>query len=194
MWPLTRITAVPWSLRAEHAETADEALTAVRSLASRPEVAGSAIDLLEEYYRGANDLEQVVALGQDATDDAADVILVIEEQWEAEQKSDKDWLSDMLHPKFSGWQKQAPAPRSKKSTKLWDRFSDTQGKMLEHELYFQNIVVEGDVAVAHYLYTSASEDKDDNVEISNGRYTDVLIRTDDGWKFIAWHGGDDDQN
>ena len=135
-----------------------------------------------------------VALGQDATDDAADVILVIEEQWEAEQKSDKDWLSDMLHPKFSGWQKQAPAPRSKKSTKLWDRFSDTQGRMLEHELYFQNIVVEGDVAVAHYLYTSASEDKDDNVEISNGRYTDVLIRTDDGWKFIAWHGGDDDQN
>ena len=54
--------------------------------------------------------------------------------------------------------------------------------------------LEGDVAVAHYLYTSASEDKDDNVEISNGRYTDVLIRTDDGWKFIAWHGGDDDQN
>ena len=65
-------------------------------------------------------------------------------------------------------------------------------KMLEHELYFQNIVIEGDVAVAHYFYTSAYEDKDDEVEVSNGRYTDILVRTEDGWKFIAWHGGDDE--
>ena len=132
------------------------------------------------------------ALAQDNADDAADVILLIEEQWEAEQEGEKDWLNQMLHPKFSGWQKDAPAPRSKKSTKLWNRFASTQGRMLEHELYFQNIVVEGDLAVAHYFYTSAYEDKDDEVEVSNGRYTDVLLRTEDGWKFIAWHGGDDE--
>ena len=132
------------------------------------------------------------ALGQGAADDAADVILTVEEQWEAEQEGDKDWIAEKLHEKFSGWTKEAPAPRSKSSTELWDRFSDTQGRMIEHELYFQNIVVQGDVAIAHYFYTSAYEDKDDEVEISNGRYTDVLLRTEDGWKFIAWHGGDDD--
>jgi hypothetical protein len=131
-------------------------------------------------------------LAQGAADDAADVILVIEEQWEAEQKGKDDWLDEMLHPSFSGWPKIAPAPRSKSSTKIWDRFADTQGRMLEHELYFQNIVVEGDVAVAHYFYTGAYENKDDEVEVSNGRYTDVLVRTEDGWKFIAWHGGRDD--
>ena len=134
-----------------------------------------------------------MAVAQNAADDAADVILVIEEQWEAEQKGEKDWLEETLHPKFSGWPRSAPSPRSKASTKLWDRFYDTQGRVLEHELYFQNIVVEGDVAVAHYFYTSAYEDKDEEVEVSNGRYTDVLVRTDDGWKFIAWHGGDDDE-
>jgi hypothetical protein len=134
-----------------------------------------------------------MALAQGTADAAADVILVIEEQWEAEQKGDKDWLDEMLHPSFSGWPKNAPAPRSKASTELWDRFGDTQGRILEHELYFQNIVVNGDVAVAHYFYTSAYEDKDEEVEVSNGRYTDVLVRTDDGWKFIAWHGGDDDE-
>ncbi len=133
-----------------------------------------------------------MAVAQDTTDDAADVILIIEEQWEAEQNGEKDWLDEMLHPKFSGWQKNAPAPRSKSSTKLWDRFSDTQGRMVEHELYFQNIVVEGDLAVAHYFYTSAYENKDDEVEVSNGRYTDILIRTEDGWKFVAWHGGEDE--
>jgi hypothetical protein len=131
-------------------------------------------------------------LAQDSTDDHADVILTIEEQWEAEQNGDDDWLDEMLVDKFSGWQKHAPAPRSKSSTKLWDRFGDTQGKMIEHELYFQNIAVHEDVAVAHYFYTSAYQDNDDKVEVTNGRYTDVLVRTEDGWKFLSWHGGDDE--
>jgi ketosteroid isomerase-like protein len=131
-------------------------------------------------------------LAQESADDAADVILVIEEQWEAEQQGDEDWLNEMLVDKFSGWPKIAPEPRSKTSTQLWNRFADSQGQMIEHELYFQNITVHGDVAVAHYFYTSAYEDNDDDVEVSNGRYTDVLVRTEDGWKFLAWHGGDDD--
>ncbi len=132
------------------------------------------------------------AIAQDSANDEADVILAIEEQWEAEQKGDKDWIDEQLVNDFSGWPKNAPAPRSKSSTRLWDRFGDEQGRTIEHELYFQNIVVHGDIAIAHYLYTSAYQDKGDEVEVSNGRYTDVLVRTDDGWKFIAWHGGDDD--
>ena len=54
------------------------------------------------------------------------------------------------------------------------------------------IIVNGDVGIVHYLYSSASKDADGKVETSNGRYTDILLRTDDGWKFIAWHGGDDE--
>ena len=57
--------------------------------------------------------------------------------------------------------------------------------------YLLPLVVREQIAIAHYLYTAAYEDKDGKVETSNGRYTDVLVRTDDGWKFIAWHGGDD---
>jgi hypothetical protein len=134
----------------------------------------------------------VAVMAQDSADDAADVILAIEEQWEAEQEGEKDWLDEMLVNNFSGWPNQAPTPRSKSSTQRWNRFADTQGQMLEHELYFQNIAVHGDVAVAHYFYTSAYQDNDDKVEVTNGRYTDVLVRTEDGWKFLAWHGGDDD--
>ena len=133
-----------------------------------------------------------VTSAQDTRDDEADVILTIEEQWEAEQDGDEDWLDEMLIDNFSGWPTSAPAPRSKSSTQLWNRFQDTQGKMIEHELYFQNIAVHGDVAVAHYLYTSAYQDNQDKVEVTNGRYTDVLVRTQDGWKFLSWHGGDDD--
>ncbi|NIL93260.1 MAG: hypothetical protein GTO71_02200 [Woeseiaceae bacterium] len=132
------------------------------------------------------------AVAQDTTDDAADVILTIEEQWERVQDGDTDWLDEELLDRFSGWPSHAPAPRSKASTGKWNRFFETQRKMVEHELFFQNIVIHGDVAVAHYFYTSASEDKNGDVEVDNGRYTDVLVRTEDGWKFLAWHGGDDD--
>lgn len=132
------------------------------------------------------------AIAQDGADDEADVILTIEEQWDAEQKGDKSWIDERLVREFSGWPKTSPAPRSKSSTRMWSRFGDTQGETIEHELYFQNIIVRGDIAVAHYFYTTAFKDNNDEVEVSNGRYTDVLVRTEDGWKFIAWHGGDDE--
>ncbi len=132
------------------------------------------------------------AHAQDSQNDHADVWATIEGQWDAEQRGDKQWIDRLLTDDFSGWGKTSPAPRSKLSTKMWDRFSDAQGEVVAHELYPLEIVVHGDVAVAHYLYTSAFKNNDDEIDVDNGRYSDILVRTEDGWKFIAWHGGDDD--
>jgi len=129
---------------------------------------------------------------QEATDDSADVWSAIEAQWDAEEKGDKKWIERLLTDDFTGWSKNSPAPRGKRSTEMWDRFTDQQGNMVAHELYPLSIVVHDDVAVAHYLYTSANEDKKNEVETTNGRYTDILVRSDDGWKFLSWHGGEDD--
>ncbi len=129
--------------------------------------------------------------------DAADVWGVVFEQWQQEQdhhkqrKSDPSWVDRLLHDDFVGWSKDSPAPRTKASVNMWDRFSHTQGRMVQHEIYPLEIVIKDNVAVAHYLFTSAYENKDGEVEMNNGRFTDVLIRTEEGWKFIAWHGGDD---
>jgi tetratricopeptide (TPR) repeat protein len=66
----------------------NEALVAVRGLASKSEVAGSALDLLEEYYRDAGDLEQVLELYEQrvemAPSDSDRVALLVEaaELWE----------------------------------------------------------------------------------------------------------------
>ena len=133
-----------------------------------------------------------LAFAQDAANDQADVWSVVEDQWNADENGDKKWPDRRLTDDFSGWGKASPAPRSKTSTKMWDRFDDEMGKMLAHELYPLSIVVHGDVAVAHYLYSSAYQPKDGEIEMRNGRYTDVLVRTDSGWKFLAWHGGEDD--
>ena len=129
---------------------------------------------------------------QEATDDSADVWSAVEAQWDADEKGDKNWVDRLLTDDFVGWSKNSPAPRNKSSTKMWDRFDEQRRKMVAHELYPLSIVVHGDVAVAHYLYTSANEDKDGAIESDNGRYTDILVRGEDGWKFLAWHGGDDE--
>lgn len=132
-----------------------------------------------------------MAYAQNTTNDQADVWATVEGQWNAVQKGDSKWIDRMLLDNFSGWGNNSPAPRSKTSTRMWTDFGDKQGRVVAHELYPLAIVVEGDIAVAHYLYTSAFENSDNDVEMNNGRYTDILVRTDDGWKFIAWHGGDD---
>ena len=77
------------------------------------------------------------------------------------------------------------------STSKWNRFSEQLGRVARYELYPLAITIHGDVAVAQYLYSVAFKDRDGKFEMTNGRYTDILVRTEDGWKFIAWHGGDD---
>jgi ketosteroid isomerase-like protein len=133
----------------------------------------------------------LAANAQDVPNDQADVWSVIEDQWNAEAKGDKKWADRLLSDDFSGWDNNSPAPRSKASTKMWDRFNDEQGDTVAHELYPLAIVVHGDIAIAHYLYTSAFKDNNNETELNNGRYTDILVRTDAGWKFLGWHGGDD---
>lgn len=130
-------------------------------------------------------------MAQDNSDDEANVLLTIEREWAAGREGDHDRIDDMLTPDFMGWGKSSPAPRSKNSNSQWRRFSDQMGSVVRYELYPLSITVHGDVAVAHYLYSTAFEGKDGEIEMANGRYTDVLVRTKDGWKFVAWHGGDD---
>lgn len=132
-----------------------------------------------------------LAIAQESGNDEADVWAVIEGEWNAAKKDDKKWLDRSLADNFTGWPKNSPAPRSKSSVRMWNDLNTETGKMIKHELYPLSIVVHENVAVAHYLYTTATELPNESIEMSNGRYTDVLVRTDDGWKFLSWHGGDD---
>jgi ketosteroid isomerase-like protein len=132
------------------------------------------------------------AAAQDTGGDQASIWAVVEKQWNEVEAGNKKWMDELLADDFTGWPKNSPAPRNKASTKMWNRFNESQGKMVAHELYPLAIVVHEDVAIAHYLYTSAYKNKDGEVEMNNGRYSDVLVRTGDGWKFLTWHGGSDD--
>ena len=130
----------------------------------------------------------------DPADDYVDVWFVIEEQWEAAQRGEREWVEQVLSADFIGWPKNSPHPRDRASTRRWHDFNRKQAKGLEHEIYPLETVIHGDTAIAHYLYTNAVQNSDGETEVSNGRFTDVLVRVDGEWKFIAWHGGDDDSD
>jgi hypothetical protein len=149
------------------------------------------VDSLKLLSLGVCLILSTTAAAQETANDQADVWSVVERQWEAVEKGNKKWTERFLVNEFSGWQKSSPAPRNKSSTQMWERFNASQGSVVAHELYPLAIIVHGDVAVAHYLYTSAFEDSEGDVEVNNGRFSDILVRTEDGWKFLSWHGGDD---
>ena len=153
------------------------------------------INVIRLAFTGALLFVAGAALAQmdDQANDQADVWAQIELQWNMAEKKDAKWIDRLLTEDFSGWSKDSPAPRGKVSTKMWTRFNQQVSEMLAHELYPLSIVVHDDVAVAHYMFTSADKQKtrDGKIETTHGRYTDILVRTDDGWKFLAWAGGAD---
>lgn len=132
------------------------------------------------------------AVAQGSVDDQAAVWAAVEAIWAAQERGDDDWVEDMLAADFMGWPSISPAPRSKSSTRQWNKFAQDQTNGIAHELYPLSIVVHGDMAVVHYLYTNAVRTRDKKISVASGRYTDVLVRDDSAWKFISWHGGDDD--
>tara|TARA_B110000263_G_C14964823_1_gene354306 strand:- start:28 stop:480 length:453 start_codon:yes stop_codon:yes gene_type:complete len=135
---------------------------------------------------------QTPALGQNSTDDHAAVWASIEEIWDAQERGDDDWVDARLSADFMSWPAASLAPRNKASTRMWARFNADQSKGLAHELYPLSIVVHGDVAVVHYLYSTVIQAKSKTNESTTGGYTDVLVRDNGAWKFISWHGGADD--
>jgi len=38
----------------------------------------------------------------------------------------------------------------------------------------------------------AVQTKDKQTSLTNGRFTDILVREDGSWKFLSWHGGSTD--
>ena len=142
---------------------------------------------------GALTLTAAPAGAQTWSDAQLEVWEVIQAEWQASMEQDETLWDRLFHDDFQGWSAEDPAPRGLDTTREWAEFE--QGTTLAFELHPLAIVVTGNTAVAHYLWTDLSEDAAGEREATNGRYTDVLVRDADGWKFLAWAGGaepDDD--
>ena len=133
----------------------------------------------------------VSAHAQSWAKEQLEVWSVVQAQWKASMEKDSEWTGRFLHQDFLGWYKGTPAPRSRTSTANWNRLDMEDSTTLLQELIPLGIVIHGNTAVAHYVYSQTNEDNDGKRKTLHGRYTDVLVKDGDSWLFLSWHGGAD---
>ena len=137
---------------------------------------------------------------------AALAVLVVSvataQEWSAEQKEvwkvvkwtwdedDEDWCAKVCHPNLLAWGNENPAPRNREQVSAWWKRTSEMSTTLEAEVTPIGIAIQGNTAVAHYFYSTLSEDKDGKRTTENGRYTDVLIKEDGKWVYFTWSGGE----
>jgi len=133
----------------------------------------------------------VSAHAQSWAKEQLEVWSVVQAQWEATKAKDSEWTERFLHDDFVGWANDIPAPRTRSSVANWDRLDMEDSTTLLQELTPLAIVIHGNTAVAHYVYSQTTEDNDGKRKTAHGRYTDTLVKDGENWFFLAWHGGDD---
>ena len=113
-----------------------------------------------------------------------------QQQWKMSAAKDLSWIDTMVHPNLRYWGTGSPMPRDAASLKHWSRFDSDSSTVLQHELFPISATITGNVAVVQYHYMMATENYKKERETVTGYYTDVLIKENGRWMFIAWAGGD----
>ena len=113
-----------------------------------------------------------------------------QQQWKMAAAKDMSWIDSMVHPNMRFWETGDPMPRDKASLKHWSRFDAENSTVLEQEIFPIAATITGNVAVVQYHYRIASENYKKERKTVTGEYTDVLIKENGRWMFIAWAGGD----
>lgn len=115
---------------------------------------------------------------------------VEQQQWKLSAAKDMSWMDTLVHPNLRYWSRGSPMPRDLASLKHWSRYDSENSTVLEQELFPISITITGNVAVVQYHYMMANENFKKDRETVTGHYTDVLIKENGRWLFLAWDGGD----
>jgi hypothetical protein len=82
-------------------------------------------------------------------------------------------------------------PRGKESLKKWSRIGYEDDTTREYEIFPISATITGNIAVVQYRYMVAYENYKKERDTVTGHYTDVLIKENGRWLFLAWEGGED---
>jgi hypothetical protein len=114
-----------------------------------------------------------------------------QQQWQMSKDKDSSWIETMVHPNLRYWEVGEQMPRDRASLARWNRYTNATTTVLEQEIFPISATVTGNVAVVQYHYRIARENNKKERETVTGHYTDVLLKENGQWRFIAWEGGDD---
>ncbi|PKG80785.1 hypothetical protein CXF85_22005 [Colwellia sp. 75C3] len=108
------------------------------------------------------------------------------------EKRDNNWTDKWVTKDAMVWGSSTPMPRNRSSVKRWEKFQFQDGSVNNVAEYSPAaIVVHGNTAVAHYYYSNGSTSKEGKQRVTHGRCSDILVRVNKSWKFVAWHCSDE---
>ena len=118
-----------------------------------------------------------------------------QEVWAFEQACWNDrtpeFVDKCFHADFQGWGVGSTVPTSKADRAVMSERSRATEDNVYLFLKPVAITVHGDMAVALYIATSTSRNKETGEETTvTERWTDVLVRDNGQWSWIADHGAD----
>lgn len=133
-----------------------------------------------------------LAYGQAATwsPEQTEVWDVVAQSWVDEVAENNKWPNEYIVDNAMSWGETWPAPRNKASIDKWSRFNYEQSNTLVYENTPLAITIHGDTAVVMYTNVSMSQRGTDKPERSTGGTIETLVKTEDGWKFLALTGFD----
>ena len=144
----------------------------------------SAVSLMLCGFTGA-------AVAQAWSPEQQEIWALEQQQWKMAAAKDLSWIDTMVHPNLRYWETGDPMPRGKESLRRWGKYQVENSTVLEQELFPISITLTGNVAVVQYNYQIARENHKKEREMVTGNYTDVLVKENGRWMFIAWAGGED---
>lgn len=97
-----------------------------------------------------------------------------------------DAMSGCVHDRFSGWLYGEPVPRTKTYFNSVARYMMENSSVATYDMRPVSILVVDDMAVVHYYLFMVF---DGSPEVSQDRWTDVLVKEGGVWRWIADHGG-----
>ena len=129
---------------------------------------------------------------------------VISRSWSDEIARNGRWPGHYVHPNVVSWGPEWPMPRYRESIERWSRWSDTQSRVLQHEITPAAITIAGNTAVIHYTAVAMRQR-----EVARGEnppapkreaygIVETLVRDGPSWRFLSSSsfplggGGDDD--
>ena len=131
------------------------------------------------------------ASAQEFSHDEMEVWQAIEECSDIYATENMDNWMGCYHDDFSGWLYGDPVPRHKSYGRTFDAIWFANNESIAFHIRPIDIRLHGDVAIAHYSYTSVYSNKASEEITETGRWTDILVRDNGRWVWLADHGGPD---
>ena len=112
----------------------------------------------------------------------------VEGLWDAVRRQDRALVGQLLHPQYVGWEVHSREPHGRD-----EALESAVGGAASIEAYslepLSVVVYEGTTGVTHYTYRATVRPPDGARRVVAGRWTEVFVRSGNGWRLAAVHGG-----